>query len=211
MALKIFVLILALSTFTSFGQNISGKVLDNKNNLPIKNVNVYLTKTKEGTTTNKKGEFNLNFKSLAKQTDTITFSIIGYTSKSFALNELKINNNTIHLFEKIEELKEVLLNSYKKLNSKIQFNKLSSLKRGIHSFASSLIEDNIFVIGGDASYIEDTAKKALLEMGSYSESTFDDLLKRLRHNPTWVNYKGDLRMYDIKTDTWTTSDLKFRK
>jgi CarboxypepD_reg-like domain/Kelch motif len=211
MALKIFVLILALSTFSSFGQNISGKVLDNKNNLPIKNVNVYLTKTKEGTTTNKKGEFNLNFKSLAKQTDTITFSIIGYTSKSFALNELKINNNTIHLFEKIEELKEVLLNSYKKLNSKIQFNKLSSLKRGIHSFASSLIEDNIFVIGGDASYIEDTAKKALLEMGSFSESIFDDLLKRLRHNPSWLNYKGNLQIYDIITDTWTTSDLKFRK
>lgn len=211
MPLKISVFILALSTFSSFGQNISGKVLDNKNNLPIKNVNVYLTKTKEGTTTNKKGEFNLKFKPLAKPTDTITFSIIGYASKSFALMELKINSNTIHLSEKIEELKEVLLNSDKKLNSKIQFNKLSPLKRGIHSFGSSLIENKIYVIGGDASYIEDTAKKALLEMGSASESTFEDLLKRLRFNPTWINYKGDLHMYDIKIDTWTTSDLKFRK
>jgi hypothetical protein len=211
MVSKIFIFILALSTFTSFGQKISGKVLDNKNNLPIKNVNVYLNKTKEGTTTNKKGEFKLKFKSLAKQTDTITFSIIGYTSKSFTLNELKVNNNTIHLSKKIEVLNEVVLNSNKKLNSKIQFNKLSPLKGGVYSFASSLIKDNIFVIGGDASYIEDTAKRTFLEMGSYSESVFSDLLKRLRINPSWLNYKGNLQIYDIITDTWTTSDLKFRK
>ena len=206
--MKIFSLILILFTFTSFGQNISGKVLDNKNNLPIKNVNVYLTKTKEGTTTNKKGEFNLKFKSLAKPTDTITFSIIGYASKSFALMELKINSNTIHLSEKIEELKEVLLNSDKKLKSKIHFNKLSSLKGGLHSFGSSLIENKIYVIGGDASYIEDTAKRTLYY---YGDLNFEEFLKKLRVNFSWENYKGDLQIYDIFTDTWTMPDLKFRK
>ncbi|MCH7525307.1 MAG: carboxypeptidase-like regulatory domain-containing protein [Bacteroidetes bacterium] len=206
--MKIFSLILILFTFTSFGQNISGKVLDNKNNLPIKNVNVYLTKTKEGTTTNKKGKFNLKFKSLAKPTDTITFSIIGYASKSFVLNELKINNNTIHLSEKIEELKEVLLNSDKKLKSKIHFNKLSSLKGGLHSFGSSLIENKIYVIGGDASYIEDTAKRNFYY---YGDLDFEEFLKKLRVNFSWENYKGDLQIYDIFTDTWTMPDLKFRE
>ena len=167
--MKIFSLILILSTFTSFGQNISGIVLD-----------------------------------------TIYFSIIGYIPKSFTLSELKDSNYVIYLSENIEKLKEVTLTSNKKLKSKIHFNKLSSLKGGLHSFGSALIEDKIYVIGGDESYIEDTAKKINLLYGNLD---FEIYLKKLSSNPSpsWENYKGNLQIYDIKTDTWKTSDLKFRK
>lgn len=209
--MKIFSLILILSTFTSFGQNISGIVLDTKDNSPLKDVNVYFKKTKEGTYTNKNGEFNLKLKSTVKPTDTVYFSIIGYISKSFTLSELKDSNYVIYLSENIEKLKEVTVTSNKKLKPKIHFNKLSSLKGGLHSFGSSLNGDKIYVIGGDASYIEDTAKKVVHDYGHLGLGEVRKILRFNRFNPTWEIYKGNLQIYDIKTDTWTTSELKFRK
>ena len=206
--MKIFSLILILSTFTLFGQNISGIILDTKDNSPLKNVNIYLKKTEEGTTTNKKGEFNLKFKSIVNKTDTIYFSIIGYISKSFTLSELKDKNYVIYLSEHIELLNQVTITSNKKLKSKIHFNKLSSLKGGLHSFGSSLIENKIYVIGGDASYIEDTAKRNFYY---YGDLDFEEFLKKLRVNFSWEKYKGNLQIYDISTDTWTMPDLKFRE
>ncbi|WP_439128490.1 carboxypeptidase-like regulatory domain-containing protein [Polaribacter sp.] len=55
--------VLFFSIFTSFSQNINGKVLEVETNTPIESVNVYLKKTKEGTFTNKKGEFSLKLRS----------------------------------------------------------------------------------------------------------------------------------------------------
>lgn len=201
-------LILMLFTFASFGQNINGVVLDKKKNSPLEGVNIYMINTKEGTTTNNKGEFNLRLKTLINKTDTIYFSAIGYKLKGFTLIELKENNYVVYLLENIEELDPVTIISNKELKSKIHYTKLSSLKGGLFSFGSTLIGDKIYVIGGDASYIEDTAKKTF---SYYGELEFGEFIKRLRMNPSREIYSQKLQIYDIKMDIWTTSSLKFRK
>jgi hypothetical protein len=205
---KLFALILIFSNLNSFGQNIEGIVLNKKNNAPLKNVNVYLKKTDDGTSTNEKGSFEIKVKSIGKKSDSIFFSILGYSTKGITLSELQHNNYVVYLSENIEKLKEVTVRSNAKLNSKINYKKLSSLKGGLHSFGSSLIDGNIYIIGGDASYLEDSAKKI---QHDYANLDFDDYLKKLRINPSWEGYKDKLQIYNIDSEIWTTSELKFRK
>ncbi|SFZ90489.1 Kelch motif-containing protein [Flaviramulus basaltis] len=204
--IKLFSLLL-FSTYTLFSQNIKGIVLDQESKKPLENVNIYINKPNNGTTSNEKGEFYLN--SNLKKSDTIFFSILGYSLKKHLFSELK--NSTIYLSKKTENLNEIFINSNIKLNSNISFKKLSSIKTGRHSFASSLVGSKIYVIGGDASNIVNTEKKALNDLSNTAESTFEDFLKSLKMNPSWENYKGDLQVYDITKDTWQKSDLKFRK
>ena len=208
--MKYFV-IFFFSTYCLFGQTIKGKVIDAETKTPLENVSVYFKNLKKGTTTNRKGFYNLKIDSDFYSLDTLTVSIIGYYPQNLVLSELKKNDFTINLYKKTEQLKEITLLTNRKLKKEIRFRKLSSLRRGVHSFDSKLIDDKIYLIGGDGSYLEDTGKKALLEVQNLPKSNFSDLLKRLVLNPTWENYKDDLLVYNITNDDWIKSDLKFRE
>ncbi|HMC01740.1 MAG TPA: carboxypeptidase-like regulatory domain-containing protein [Flavobacteriaceae bacterium] len=203
------VILLFFTTFTLVSQNIKGVVLDLQSDKPLENVNVYLNTTKKGTVTNIKGVFYL--KSNISNNDTIQFSMISYTSKKITFLELIKANYVVYLSQKIENLEQVVLTSNKTLNPKLHFKKLSSLDYGLHSFASALVDSKIYVIGGDASYIEYTEKRALDKVSKIPGATFNDLLKEMRMNASWENYKGDLQMYDINKNEWTSTSLKFRK
>ncbi len=204
-------LLLFFSIFTSFSQNINGKVLEVETNAPIENVNVYIKKTKKGNFTNEKGEFYLKLDSYLKPTDTIHFSIIGYKAKDIIVSKLQQLNFIVHLSKKTEHLNEVTISSQKELKNQIPFKKLSSLKKGVYNFGSELIENKIYVIGGDQSYIEDNQKKAFSEVSNMANPTFADLLKEMRRNFSWENYSDKLQIYDIAKNSWAISNLKFRK
>ena len=64
------------------------------------------------------------------------------------------------------------------------------------------------MIGGDASYLEDHVKKA---QELYGTIKIEELLSKMGRNQSWEGYRGDLLIYDNKTDRWTTSNLKLRK
>jgi len=206
--MKLF-LVLFFSTFTLFGQNIKGIVLDTLSNKPLENVHVYLNNSTNGTITNKKGAFNL--KSEIEKSDTLHFSIIGYSTKKLTFSELQSLNNIISLYKKVESLKEVHITANKELQDKLRYKKLASLNVGVHSFASTLIDSKIYVIGGNASKETNAAKKTLDEMGNNPEAKVEDIIKGLQKYSSWDVYKGDLKIYDILNDTWLKSDLKFRK
>lgn len=206
--MKLFSAIFFLFTLTSIGQNINGIVLDKKNNSPLMDVNVFIKKSNYGTSTNKEGNFKLRMRSANKQTDTLYFSMLGYISFKTTFLELKNSNYVVYLSESIEKLKEVTLLSNKELKSKIKFNKLSSLKKGLHSFGSTLVGNKLYIIGGDKSYIEDNGKKTLYQ---YGELNFDEFLNKLRMNASWENYSSDLQIYDIEKGVWKISDLEFQK
>ena len=201
-------LLLFFASLTLLGQNIKGTILDRQTKTPLENVHVFI-KSKRGTTSNENGEFNLNIK--ISKSDTIKFSIIGYSSKKYTLNQLKESNYIVYLSKKIENLNEVIVRSNKQLKAKISYKKLASLRLGLHSFASTLIDSKIYTIGGDASTVIDASRLTLNEMGNNPEAEVGDLLEGLRRNSSWENYSGKSQVYDITNDTWTTPKLKFRQ
>tara|TARA_R110000868_G_scaffold38956_6_gene136111 strand:+ start:178 stop:1530 length:1353 start_codon:yes stop_codon:yes gene_type:complete len=204
-------LLLLLFPFILIGQQIKGTVLDAENNAPLADVSIYLKKNNKGTVSNKNGEFNLQIAEKINEEAIFQFSYLGYTTKEYSFSELKATNYIVYLQKKLELLNEVEVTSNKILQSKINFKKLPSLEKGIYSFGTVLVEDKIYVIGGDASYIEDTGKKALLEAQNFPDPTFEEYMKRLTTNPTWENYSSDLHIFDLKNNSWKTSDLKFRR
>lgn len=204
-------LILFLFTFTLTGQNIKGTILDKETNKPLAFVNVYFKKEKTGTISNEKGKFNLKLQSKIKQTDTIRFSLIGYHPKEYTLLKLNEENFIVSLSIKTENLSEITVTSKHKLNAQIYFKKLTSLEKGIYSFGSTIIDDKIYLIGGDESFLEDTTKKIIDEVNSYPNPTLQDMINESKSNFSWEKYSGKLQTYNIVNNTWQSSNLKFRK
>ncbi|EDP72611.1 hypothetical protein FBALC1_15957 [Flavobacteriales bacterium ALC-1] len=193
------------------GQNISGTILDSISKQPLENVTVYLQKNKTGTVSDASGKFKLSLNSRVSKTDSVQFSCIGYHSIKMTITELRKRENTILLSKKLETLNEVVVNSPEKLNPKIKFKKLSSLKSGVFAFGSQVIGNNIYVISGNSSYIEDSGKKALAVISEMPRATLSDLIKELFKDFNYEGYSDKLQIYDILNNKWSTSKTKFRK
>ncbi|MEN2400744.1 kelch repeat-containing protein [Flavobacterium sp. MC2016-06] len=205
--LKSFIILAFLPLF-SLAQNTKGIIVSQKDNSPIDDVNVYALHNKTGTLTNEKGEFSLNL--TAKENDTIQLSHIGYITTKIAVNDLKSLNFIISLPEDVENLSglTIQIDPKKKLKSKLHFEKSASLKYGIYSFGSVLKDDKIYVLGGDASYSVNAWDKIRMEKPDF---TMADYLRELQFQVGGQFYKDKLLIYNIKTDTWETSELKFKK
>jgi len=197
-----------LINFFSFAQNIKGVVLDLNTNKLLIGAHVYLKNSVNGSITNKKGEFNLKIKSKENKKDTLIISHIGYTTKKLPISEIKENNYVIHLSINLQNLEKITVFSNKKLKPKIYFNKLNSLKKGLYSFGSLIINDKIYVIGGNASHNTDQVLKTL-SVGDPNLSILD-LYKKARYNFSWQHFSSDLFIYNTTTNTWKKSNLKFR-
>ncbi len=114
----------------------------------------------------------------------------------------------ISLSESKEVLDQVTLNPKKKLNRRLSFTELSKMPLGIYDFGSCMVNNKIYVLGGNSSYIDGTPK-ALLE----SSIDFEDFIRRMMRQPngTFNKYNNKLIIYDIDKNQWETSSLKFRK
>jgi len=209
--MKLLIAILVFFVWSVNGQEINGTVLETDSFLPLEGVHVILKRTSEGTSTNMKGKFTLKIKGGFISTDSISFSMVGYKSSQYSLEQLESFNFQIILSKLNEQLKQVTVTSRKELQTRLKFKTKASLKRGLHSFGAVLHDDMIYVIGGDLSYIEDSGKKALIETQQTAESNLSDVLKKLRFNPTWEMYSDKLHSYDLKTNTWQESPVTFRK
>jgi len=209
MAKKI-LLFFILIPFFSVSQNISGVVISKKDNLPIENTNVFALSSKAGTITDENGKFSLKLLSQFKDDEVLEFSHIGFTSLKIKLEDLKKAKFTVFLANEVENLSELTIaaNHQLKLKSKLDFNKLAPLKYPIFSFGSFLKDDKIYVIGGNGSSEADAWKKVTAEK---PDPSMKDLQNELSRNPTFLFYKGDFSTYDIKTDAWEVSPIKFTK
>lgn len=159
--------------------------------------------------TNEKGKFNLKAEQDLNN-DTLQFSHVSYKTVKITLSEFRKLNSIITLKQKSEDLSEITVqaNGKLKLQSKLAFSKLTAMKYPIFSFGSFLKDDKIYVIGGDASYESDAWKKITKEKPS---QTLKDLQDELQRNPSFLHYKENLCIYDIKTDQWEISKIKFKK
>ncbi|MNL05513.1 N-acetylneuraminate epimerase [compost metagenome] len=162
----------------------------------------------------RKGKFIIRKELSFNETDTLQFSHIGYQISRISFKELKKLNFKISMKEETENLSEIAVsaNGKLKLKSKIAFTKLASLRNAIYSFGSLAKDGKIYIVGGDTSYESNAFLKT-------KEKTSDDdavifmknLYDELRRQEGSRSYKGDFLIYDIETNKWQTSEIKFKK
>lgn len=109
------------------GENIlvEGKILDARTGLPLAYVNIGVLNKSIGTVSNDKGSYLLKLKS-GMDSDTVRISMIGYTAKTFIVEELlSQDHTTISLHERTDVLREVVI-AAKGLKAKNLGNKTTS-------------------------------------------------------------------------------------
>ena len=200
-------LLVSFSSFLTFSQNIEGTVLDASTNKPIEGVSVFIKSSAKGTVTNNKGDFYLKIPSENIKNDTIYFSHISYKELKTPYKDNK-SDYSVYLQPANNVLKQINISEKRNLKPTIQFKKLASMKNSIHSFGASLINDKIYVIGGDASFEHNEFKKLMEYDPENALAKF--MIKGGNHN--WENYKEDLLIYNIKLNSWSKlKNPKFRK
>lgn len=114
-------LILFFQVATGQKMTIHGKVVNEKKNA-LKYVNIGIPGKSIGTVSDDNGYFNLSIdQQKVSEEDSLKFSLIGYNSKSFLLNNILPSDSSfqIELQQKAEELKEVLITTNKYLRKTI--------------------------------------------------------------------------------------------
>ncbi len=189
------VALLTLCSFNAFSQYIEGKVLDATTNKTIESV---------------KGAYYLKFPAKIVKNDIIRFSHVAYKELEVPYVPTK-KNYSVYLLIDLKKLKEVKISKKRNLKKSISYKKLSSMKNAVHSFGSILIDDKIYVVGGDASIEENMFMKTLEYYPDIDN--FGEFLAKANRFHSFLNsrYKGDLQVYDIKNNVWTKSSSKFKK
>ena len=142
--------------------------------------------------------FSFNFKK-GKQ---IRFSVshIKYKDQKVTFNTSE-NTLTILLFQKQEALSEITLVSKKNLKYKIDFTILPVLPKSTHSFAAVIKNNQLFVIGGDASNVRDELRRGISELRGSSEQEIMKLITKPKFQD-FFSYLGDLQVYDFESNQW---------
>ena len=156
-----------LATIEISAQSFKGFIYDQISNRPIINVNVYVKNSRFGDRTNKQGRFNIKLSPKEFTIDTLVISHISYNTISKINPDISVVD-TIFLSLKTNVLNEIQLIENRKLKRNLNFEKLAPLLKNIHSFASLLIHDEIYIFGGDLTFNVNTYRKALSEF-DYSQ------------------------------------------
>ena len=157
----IFTLVFTITTFTSFTQNISVTVVDEKTGAPIPFATVETGKN-QGVITNEEGVFMLDLNRIRNHQNSVFVSSMGYARKgislqtqtddviklvpkTFKLQSVFVSNNSFSVKEIIEKVKENLTTNYTVDLSKKKiffrqsdFNKMNKIDFG---FQKSTIEE----------------------------------------------------------------------
>ena len=175
---------------------------------------MYIKNSGFGDQTNKKGRFNIKISSRAFIGDTLVISHISYRTVKIAKSDF-IVNDTIFLSLNTNILDEIQLIENKKLKNNIKFEKLAFLPKQLHSFASLLIDEKIYVFGGDLTFKVDAYRNALSNFDYDIDQ--DNAFQYFSNNiffssqPTFQDFNNELLIYEIKTNQWSSEDIGLRK
>ena len=115
-----------------YGQTIVGKVVSASNNEPLIYTSIGVIETSFGTITNEDGIFSLEVKGLSNKS-LIRFSMIGFKSQTYTIEELTNKENLLRLESETYKLSEVIVKPSGKLK-KLGITDYSS-KRGFCGWA----------------------------------------------------------------------------
>ncbi len=190
------------STLTA---QVCGTVVDQKTHLPVSGVHIYLGGDELVAISNQEGKFCLQQSAEIREEDLLTFSHISYTGKEILLSDFRDAGLVVFLTEGRHALGEVVIRSDRFLEGKVRYRKLASMRYGVSSFGSLLLEDCIYVIGGDETRKDEVRD---IQNSDYSLRTLGSCTAEVK---SWERYSNYLFRYDIRNNRWETLNQKFRK
>lgn len=109
--MKLCLYLLLGMTFCSFAQVklITGEIKDAENKVALPYANIGISNKNSGTVSNAKGEFSLKIHEDVNENDLITFSHVGYQSKTMAISKLNLIQPVIELEPEKTQLDEVVV------------------------------------------------------------------------------------------------------
>ena len=153
-------------------------VVSEKDSIPLSNVYICLKDRRVIAISDEKGVFSLEKYDSLSLNDTLYFSHINYLHKKLSYGDLIKNRCTVFLIENNRVLEEVSIFSNRHLNRFLHYEILSPLKRGVYSFASVLVDGQIYIVGGSTS------------CGPFQSNIHSTLF--------WEKYSNMMYRYDIK-------------
>lgn len=199
-------ILFCISIHTSQAQNISGTICDTASK-PIANAHVIIKGMPSGTITNNKGEFLLPVQSGANLHDTLIISHVSYQTRVLSIAMLNDAKNIVVLQEGTRQIPEAVVLPSKSLKRRLEFEPLAELKKGINNFGAIMLGDSIYIIGGDASNIDHSAKRAFARMADVQPGSSSGM--QVKPSKTWEQYLGDLQIYDMVNNTCSLIEDKF--
>lgn len=196
-------------SFSAYSQYIEGRIIDANTNKPIEGVHVYLDNVEDGALSNSKGIYYLKFITSRVDSGYIHFSHIGYNNHEIPFNKKEKEYN-VYLRKKVTQLDEISILEKRNLKQTISYKKLKSMKSGLFAYGGVLNNNKIYVVGGNASYQIDGAKRAV-EKYADTDLTLIEILQKSTGSYFVDIFKDDFITYDIPTDTWSKNELKFDK
>ncbi|AUC84007.1 hypothetical protein CW731_01290 [Polaribacter sp. ALD11] len=124
-------------SFAIYAQKTTGKIFSKNLNQPIEKVAI-ATNIRTGTISNKLGEFKLDLKNV----ETITFSFLGYETKTFSVHDLKNLGFTVYLSETVNQLNEIELKIAKISLESLISKTIDSMKK---NYISRAVKQNFYV------------------------------------------------------------------
>lgn len=208
---KLALLFIFLLSIGVSAQKVKGIILDLETNQPIHDVHIQAGK--DIIVTNKKGKFS--FKAPKNWNRTLFLSHVSYEEKE--LKYEKDEKLTIYLVKERTNLQEVFVVGNKG-ETKLKFTELPDMPSRVHSFASVIQEDKIYVFGGNKSFevdfrkaLRETMDMGLVDVNIGAMDPMAFFFRRVSRIRSFLAHSGDMYSYNIKTKRWEVEDLELRK
>lgn len=109
--MKLYLFLFVAITLNSFSQEkiINGEIKDAENKTFLQYANIGISNKNTGTVSSFDGKFSLKLNESINENDLVTFSYVGYQTKTIAISKLNLLNNVIELEPEKNQLDEVVV------------------------------------------------------------------------------------------------------
>ncbi|CAM3930537.1 Carboxypeptidase-like protein [Flavobacterium branchiophilum] len=109
--MKLYIFLLLAISINSFSQEkiINGEIKDAENKTNLQYANIGISNKNTGTVSNSDGKFSLKINEKINENDLVSFSYVGYQTKTIAISKLNLSNNVIELEPEENQLDEVVV------------------------------------------------------------------------------------------------------
>lgn len=194
---------LVFAVITSFAQQITkGKVVEAATNEVIPFVTIVLKDSQVGTIANEEGEFTVKYKNSQLQ-DSISFSAVGYKTKSLALKDVEKGFLQIALESAITKIDPVVLVS-KKLSAEKIVEKILENEEANYVYPKNKV-NKIFFRRFDTNDIEQLESKYKnVDISWLTEAKLKEVERNVpKHNESQIGFLGDLYISQREKGTQT--------